>query len=79
MNIALDDIRSKAPKGATHYGEARKIGYFKKSGFKWSMYLGDGEWWSDYKDCHDIYWFFGWYYRHRFISPDVSHKLIPLN
>lgn len=73
-----EQIKANKPEGATHYGGTKKIGYFKRSRGKWSMYMGDGRWWSDYKEVHDIYWFFGWYYRHKFISPDVSHKLKPL-
>ena len=46
MNIALDDIRSKAPEGATHYdksGDYWKVisnyeSYFTADGVKWIKY-----------------------------------------
>ena len=67
--------------GATHYGGINKIGYFKRSEFKWYLLCGDVEWVlysGDMKVCHDIYWFFGWHYRHRFENPELSHRRKPL-
>lgn len=79
IDLTPQQIKDNAPEGATHYGGVNKIGYFKKSGFKWSIYLsGSEKWWSDYKDCHSIYWFFGWWYSHKFINPDIKHEIKPL-
>ena len=42
MNIALDDIRSKAPKGATHYiNDNGEIDYVKKYKNGYALYLKD--------------------------------------
>ena len=76
--MQIEEIRKNAPDGATHYLGTEKIRYFKKSGLKWSIYLSNNrEWWSDYKDCHDIYWFFGWWYGHKFSDTSYS-RLKPL-
>ena len=47
MNIALDDIRSKAPKGATHYifDEYGKLVYLKHT-----------DDWQDFWCEHELYW-----------------------
>lgn len=40
MNITLDEIKSKAPKGATHY-DINDYEYFKRDGEKWYWWAFD--------------------------------------
>lgn len=44
MNITLDDIRSKAPKGATHYDADHD--YLKLCNGKWSVWNSSDEIWQ---------------------------------
>ena len=42
MNITLDEIKSKAPEGATHYAEFRsKTYYFIRSSYGFRLVLGN--------------------------------------
>lgn len=43
MNITLDEIRSKAPEGATHYND-RDSAYYKMHRIGWEIYM-DGIGW----------------------------------
>lgn len=62
MNITLDEIKSKAPQGATHYvNHKNKVFYLKKSQGKWLVNFN--------YDCHS-----GW----SIARQDIEHIIKPL-
>ena len=74
MNITLDEIRSKAPKGATHYIQnGNELYFLKRNNKKWLLGQDDGRF-SDPSPIK-IRWFFGWYAQ---AYSSIRHKIKPL-